>query len=94
MTFAYSPYIDLSSITDDLQRNKSVFTVFSLNIQSINSKFSQIQVIISQLNDAGLHLVHYASKKHGCVKVMIYRCFIYHSIIQYTKGMCAVVMVV
>ena len=55
MPLAYSPYIDLSSITDYLQRNKSVFTVFSLNIQSINSKFSQIQVIISQLNDVGLH---------------------------------------
>ena len=55
MTLAYYPYIDLSSITDYLQRNKSVFTVFSLNIQSINSKFSQIQVIISQLNDVGLH---------------------------------------
>ena len=47
-----SSYIDTSDLKDALASTKDKFTVFSLNVQSINSKFKLIYPLMLELNNA------------------------------------------
>ena len=49
----HSPYYD-NSITDYLKKNKDKFTILSSNIDSIYSKFSDIETFINNLYDQDL----------------------------------------
>ena len=53
-TLKFSPYMDLNSVKSYLQNNRNNFTVFTLNVQSLNSKFSEIQSLISDLSKENL----------------------------------------
>ena len=53
-TLKFSPYMDLNSVKSYLQNNRHNFTVFTLNVQSLNSKFSEIQSLISDLSKYNL----------------------------------------
>ena len=49
-TFSCSPYIEIESLTPVLSKYKANFSVLSLNIQSLNSKFDALLAILSELN--------------------------------------------
>ena len=49
-SFTCSPYIEIDSLTPVLSRYKANFSVLSLNIQSINSKFDALLAVLSELN--------------------------------------------
>ena len=70
-TLKFSPYMDLNSVKSYLQNNRNNFTVFTLNVQSLNSKFSEIQSLISGLSKVNLILMLYVSKKHGYTQMMM-----------------------
>ena len=53
-TLKFSPYMDLNTVKSHLQNNRNNFTVFTLNVQSLNSNFSEIQSLISDLNKDNL----------------------------------------
>ena len=53
-TLKFSPYMDLNTVKSYLQNNRNNFTVFTLNVQSLNSKFSEIQSLISDLSKDNL----------------------------------------
>ena len=38
-TLTFSPYMDLNTVKSYLQNNRNNFTVFTLNVQSLNSMF-------------------------------------------------------
>ena len=46
--------MDLNTVKSHLQNNRNNFAVFTLNVQSLNSKFSEIQSLISDLNKDNL----------------------------------------
>ncbi len=45
-------YIDLENIEKFTKNQKNVFTILSVNIQSINAKYNQLTTIIKHLNEA------------------------------------------
>ena len=49
-TLKFSPYMDLNTVKSYLQNNRNNFTVFTLNVQSLNSNFSEIQSLSSDLS--------------------------------------------
>ena len=51
-TMTRSSYIDTADLKDALTSTKDKFTVFSLNVQSINSKFKLIYPLMLELNNA------------------------------------------
>lgn len=51
-TMTRSSYIDTADLKDALASTKDKFTVFSLNVQSINSKFKLIYPLMLELNNA------------------------------------------
>ena len=51
-TMTRSSYIDTADLKDALASTKDKFTVFSLNVQSINSKFILIYPLMLELNNA------------------------------------------
>ena len=53
-TLKFSPYMDLNTVKSYLQNNRNNFTVFTLNVQSLNSKISEIQSLISDLSKDNL----------------------------------------
>ena len=53
-TLKFSPYMDLHTVKSYLQNNRNNFTVFTLNVQSLNSKFSVIQSLITDLSKDNL----------------------------------------
>ena len=53
-TLKFSPYMDRNSVKSYLQNNRNNFTVFTLNVQSLNSTFSEIQSLISDLSKDNL----------------------------------------
>ena len=53
-TLTFSPDMDLNTVKSYLQNNRNNFTVFTLNVQSLNSKFSEIQSLISDLSKDNL----------------------------------------
>ena len=53
-TMTRSSYIDTADLKDSLASIKDKFTVFSLNVQSINSKFKLIYPLMLELNNADM----------------------------------------
>ena len=53
-TMTRSSYIDTADLKDSLASTKDKFTVFSLNVQSINSKFKLIYPLMLELNNADM----------------------------------------
>ena len=49
-----SSYIDTADLKDSLASTKDKFTVFSLNVQSINLKFKLIYPLMLELNNADM----------------------------------------
>ena len=49
-SFTCSPYIETDSLVPILSRHKGDFSVLSLNIQSINSKYDALLAVLSELN--------------------------------------------
>ena len=49
-----SSYIDTADLKDSLASTKDKFTVFSLNVQSINSKCKLIDPLMLELNNADM----------------------------------------
>ena len=47
--FTNSPYVDTTYLTEVLSTTKGKFTVFSLNVQSINSKFKYLYPLLLHL---------------------------------------------
>ena len=54
-TYCVSPFIELESVESVLKKHKGHFSVLSLNIQSLNSKFDFLTSILSHLNDNNTH---------------------------------------
>ena len=50
-TFSESPYIDIDSLSEQLNPHTKKFSVLSVNIQSINAKFDKLLALITYLND-------------------------------------------
>ena len=46
-----SPYIDMHTLSDKLYESKSNFSIISLNVQSINAKFDEFQIVINEINN-------------------------------------------
>ena len=89
----FSPYMDLNTVKSYLQYNRNNFTVFTLNVQSLNSKFSEIQSFISDLSKDNLFLMLYVSKKHGYTQMMMLVYSTCQHTISYIKVEYVVVMV-
>ena len=53
-TMTRSSYIDTADLKGSLASTKDQFTVFSLNVQSINSKFKLIYPLMLELNNADM----------------------------------------
>ena len=53
-SFPRSTYIDTEEVVTFLKNNKNKVTMFSLNCQSINAKFSKIELLIHHLRVHGL----------------------------------------
>ena len=53
-TLKFSPYMDLNTVKSYLQNNENNFTVFTLNVQSLNSTCSVIQSLITDLSKDNL----------------------------------------
>ena len=53
--FCHSRYIDMSEIQSIFQNNYSEFLILTLNIQSVNAKFSNLYPIINNLASQGLY---------------------------------------
>ena len=89
-TLKCSPFMDLNTVKSYLQNNRNNFTVFT---QSLNSKFSETQSLISDLSKDNLLLMLYVSKKHGYTQIMT---LVYSTCytISYIKVKYVVVMVV
>ena len=51
-TMTHSSYIDIADLKYALASTKDKFIVFSLNVQSINSKFKLIHPLMLELNNA------------------------------------------
>ena len=49
----HSPYYDNEMLTSLLKNKHNVFTIFSTNIQSIRAKFSELQIFVESLKEAG-----------------------------------------
>ena len=56
VTISHSPYHSTEDMLRSLEKFSSDFTVLTLNAQSINSKFPQIQILIHQLTDANVEI--------------------------------------
>ena len=54
-TYCISPFIELESVESVLKKHKCTFSVLSLNIQSLNSKFDSFMSVLSHLNDNNAH---------------------------------------
>ena len=52
-TLGESPYIDIDSIAKHLQPHDKKFSLMSINIQSINSKFDKLSTLVQYLNENG-----------------------------------------
>ena len=91
-TLKFPPYMDLNSVKSYLQNNRNNFTVFTLNVQSLNSQFSEIQSLISDLSKDNL-LVDAVSKKHGYTQMMMLVYSTCQHAISYIKVKYVVVMV-
>ena len=77
-----------------LQNNRNNFTVFTMNVQSLNSTFSEIQSLISDLSkDNLLFDAIYVSKKHGYTQMMMLVYSTCQHTISYIKVKYVVVMV-
>ena len=46
----HSPYYSLETVPQLLRSPENSFTMLSLNVQSINAKFSQLEIILAQLS--------------------------------------------
>ena len=55
-SFMCSPYIEIESLMPVLSKYISNFSVLSLNIQSLNSKFDTLLAILSDLNDNNIKI--------------------------------------
>ena len=55
-SFTCSPYIETDSLVPILSRHKGDFSVLSLNIQSINSKYDALLAVLSELNDNNIKI--------------------------------------
>ena len=53
---AESPYIDTDDVTNYIKTFKHDFSILSLNIQSLNAKFSQLQILLKMLSDRNITL--------------------------------------
>ena len=53
-SFPRSTYIDTEEVVTFLKNNKNKVTMFSLNCQSINAKFSKIELLIHYLRVQGI----------------------------------------
>ena len=51
----HSSYYDTNLLKSTLASKKQCFTVLSSNIESINAKFNELQILIKQLQDTDLH---------------------------------------
>ena len=47
----HSPYYSLETVPQVLKSSDNTFTILSLNVQSINAKFSQLEILLAQLSD-------------------------------------------
>ena len=50
-SFTCSPYIETDSLVPILSRHKGDFSVLSLNVQSVNSKYDALLSVLSELNE-------------------------------------------
>ena len=46
-----SIYIDLDTIENYIKQNKNTFSIFSVNIQSLNAKFNELTVLVEYLRE-------------------------------------------
>ena len=49
-TLKFSPYMDLNTVKSHLQNNRNNFTVFTLNVQSLNSTISNLTTYYIKAN--------------------------------------------
>jgi hypothetical protein len=49
-----SPYVDTENICDYIKSFSHTCSLLSLNIQSLNSKYNQLQILVQLLSDAGI----------------------------------------
>ena len=46
----HSPYVDLDSVADNMNKTTDNFTVLNLNIQSLNAKFNELAIFLESLS--------------------------------------------
>ena len=51
MLLQSSTYLDLDTIETFINANRNNFTIFSVNIQSLNAKFTELTILIKYLNE-------------------------------------------
>ena len=67
---SFSPYMYYDDLKNYLRNNINGFSVLSLNIQNIFSKFDTFYPVIKKLNEENLFLVPFVCKNVGWMKVM------------------------
>ena len=86
-TMTRSSYIDTADLKDSLASTKDKFTVFSLNVQSINSTFKLIYPLyMLELNNADFFSVQSVYKKVGSPTTLTYHNTSYRITISFIKG--------
>ena len=56
VSITHSPYYSTEDMQHSLKKFGSDFTVLTLNAQSVNAKFSEIQVLTHQLLESNIHI--------------------------------------
>ena len=69
--FADSPYLSMDEIDQTLSKYRNRFTILSLNIQSINSKFDSLLALLSILDEIISISTLYVYRKLGSRTLMI-----------------------
>jgi len=53
--FQHSPYFDIETVADSFQEKEKVFTVLSLNCQSLSAKMDEIRIYLHELNERNVN---------------------------------------
>ena len=84
--YSDSLYISTEEVGNVLKKNYNRFSILSLNMQSLNSKYDSLSIFCLSCMIKTLNWKQYASKKHGYLLIMLHRSSIFRDIIWYIMG--------
>ena len=85
----YSLYIPTDKVHGVLSKNTANFSIFSINIQSLNSKFDSLLAILSDLDNKIFISMQFVFRKHGFLKTVIRLCLPFQATIWFTTAWAA-----